>query len=85
MSRNYKFHNKEGIYFVSFATVFWVDVFVRRVYFDCIADNLNACIEKKGMLVFAYCIMPSHLHLIFKSTIQAPQDLLRDFKSFTST
>jgi REP element-mobilizing transposase RayT len=36
------------------------------------------------MLVFAYCIMPSHLHLIFKSNIQAPQDLLRDFKGFTS-
>jgi REP element-mobilizing transposase RayT len=39
---------------------------------------------KKGMIVFAWCIMPSHLHLMFKSTIQAPHDLLRDFKSFTS-
>mgnify|MGYP003582277094 CR=1 FL=1 len=28
MSRKYKFHNKEGLYFVSFATVFWIDVFV---------------------------------------------------------
>src|SRR5476651_2201388 len=32
MSRNYKFHNPEGLYFISFATVFWVDVFVRRIY-----------------------------------------------------
>lgn len=39
MSRIYKFHNKEGIYFISFATVFWVDVFVRRIYFDCIVEN----------------------------------------------
>ncbi len=84
MSRNYKFHNKEGIYFVSFATVYWIDVFIRRVYFDYIVDNLNNCIEKKGMIVFAWFIMPSHLHLMFKSTTQAPQDLLRDFKSFTS-
>jgi putative transposase len=84
MSRNYKFHNKEGIYFVSFATVYWIDVFIRRVYFDYIVENLNNCIEKKGMIVFAWCIMPSHLHLMFKSTTQAPQDLLRDFKSFTS-
>ena len=44
MSRNYKFHNKEGIYFVSFATVFWIDVFVRRAYFDYIVENLNICI-----------------------------------------
>ena len=28
--------------------------------------------------------MPSHIYLMFKSTIQAPEDLLRDFKSFTS-
>ncbi|CAH0168551.1 hypothetical protein SRABI126_00970 [Pedobacter sp. Bi126] len=26
MSRNYKFYNKEGLYFVRFATVFWIDV-----------------------------------------------------------
>jgi len=25
MSRKYKFNNKEGIYFVSFATVYWID------------------------------------------------------------
>jgi len=32
MSRKYKFLNKEGLYFVSFATVNWVDVFVREMY-----------------------------------------------------
>ena len=25
MSRNYKFHNPEGVYFVSFAFINWVD------------------------------------------------------------
>gem|GEM_PF-6318725 len=25
MSRKYKFYNKEGLYFVSFATVYWID------------------------------------------------------------
>ncbi|MEM6737238.1 MAG: transposase, partial [Bacteroidota bacterium] len=29
MSRKYKFHNKEGLYFISFAVVYWIDVFVR--------------------------------------------------------
>jgi len=32
MSRKYKFHNKEGIYFVSFAVVYWIDVFIREAY-----------------------------------------------------
>ena len=77
MSRNYKFHNKEGIYFVSFATVFWVDVFVRRVYFDYIVDNLNNCIEKRNDCLCLVHYAKPFLHLMFKSTIQAPEDLLR--------
>jgi len=84
MSRNYKFKNAEGLYFVSFATVFWVDVFVRLEYFSCIVKNLNFCTTNKGMEIYAWCIMPSHVHLVFKSTIQKPEDLLRDFKSFTA-
>ena len=33
MSRKYKFHEKNGAYFVSFATVNWIDVFTRDIYF----------------------------------------------------
>ncbi len=29
MSRKYKFHEKEGAYFISFATIFWIDLFTR--------------------------------------------------------
>lgn len=84
MSRNYKFRNPEGMYFVSFATVFWVDVFVRRIYFDCIVENLNFCIEEKGMEVFAWCIMPSHVHLIFRTSDTKPEEMIGGFKSVTS-
>jgi REP element-mobilizing transposase RayT len=84
MSRNYKFRNPEGLYFISFATVYWVDVFVRKMYFDCIAENLNYCAAHKGMEIYSWCIMPSHIHLIFRSTIQKPEELIRDFKSLTS-
>jgi len=84
MSRNYKFLNPEGLYFISFATVFWIDVFVRQIYFDCLVKNLNFNVDNKGMEIYAWCIMPSHVHLVFKSTIQKPDELIRDFKSFTS-
>ncbi|MBD1363859.1 transposase [Mucilaginibacter sp. ZT4R22] len=84
MSRNYKFHNPEGLYFVSFATVFWIDVFVRRIYFDFIVENLNHCVATKGMEIYAWCIMPSHMHLVFKSNIKKPDELIADFKSYTS-
>ncbi len=36
------------------------------------------------MELYAWCIMPSHVHLVFRSAIQKPEDLVRDFKSYTS-
>src|SRR5476651_319883 len=36
------------------------------------------------MEIYAWCIMPSHVHLVFRSTIQKPEELIRDFKSLTS-
>ena len=85
MSRNYKFHNPEGVYFVSFAVVGWIDVFIRNIYKDIILDSLKFCQEKKGMEIYAWCIMTSHIHLIFRSIYgQKPELLLGDFKRFTS-
>jgi hypothetical protein len=46
MSRNYKFHSPEGLYFIRFATVYRIDVFIRNVYADCMVKNLNHCIDK---------------------------------------
>lgn len=84
MSRKYKFHNKEGLYFISFATVNWIDVFVRDEYFAVVVDSLNFCRKNKGMEIYAYCIMPSHVHLIFSAKHHNPGDILRDFKTHTS-
>jgi len=49
MSRNYKFHNPEGLYFVTFTVVRWIDVFTRREYKDILVDSLKYCIDKKGL------------------------------------
>ncbi|WP_374459319.1 transposase [Chryseobacterium taeanense] len=84
MSRKYKFNEKEGAYFISFATVFWIDVFTRNEYFDIITDSLDYCRKNKGMIIFGYCIMPNHIHLIFRSRDGKPSELIRDFKGFTS-
>lgn len=84
MSRNYKFHNKAGLYFVSFATVYWLDIFTRQAYFSILEESVTYCRKEKGMEVFAYCFMTSHVHFIFRSTNDDPSGLLRDFKSYTS-
>ena len=84
MSRKYKFHNKEGIYFVSFAVVYWIDLFIREAYSNTIVESLKYCIENKGMELYCWCVMPSHLHLIFRAKDNNPDVLLGRFKEFTS-
>jgi REP element-mobilizing transposase RayT len=84
MSRNYRFYNNHGLYFISFATVYWLDVFTRQLYLSVLSDSITYCREHEGMEVYAYCFMPSHVHLVFKSSTGDPSGLIRDFKGFTS-
>ena len=84
MSRKYKFQNPTAAYFVSFATVYWIDVFTRQTYFSILHEAIDHCRAKKGMEVFAFCFMPSHVHLVFRSGNDHPSGLLRDFKGFTA-
>lgn len=84
MSRKHKFHNPIGVYFVSFATVYWIDIFTRETYFKILEDSVKYCRKEKGMELFAYCFMPNHIHLIFRDANENPASLLRDFKKHTS-
>ena len=85
MSRNYKFHNTEGVYYVSFAVVNWLDVFTRNEYKNIVLESLRYCQKEKGMEIFAWCIMTNHIHLIFRSADeQKPGLLIGDLKRFTS-
>lgn len=84
MSRNYKFRNPEGVYFVSFAVINWLDVFIQNEYKNILVDSLQYCQQEKGLEIFAWCIMPNHMHLIFRSVEKSPELLLGDFKRFTS-
>jgi len=85
MSRNYKFHNPDSAYFVSFAVVDWADVFTRNIYKNILLDSLTYCQKNKGMEIYAWCIMTNHVHLAFRSiTDIPPEKILGDFKRYTS-
>jgi len=84
MSRKNKFHEKDGLYFVSFATVNWVDVFVRQEYCDIVVSSLDYCRKNLGMEIYAWCIMPSHVHLIFRAKNNDPEIILGRMKEYTS-
>lgn len=85
MSRNYKFHNPDAPYFVTFAVVEWLDVFTRNEYKDILIQNLKYCQQHKGMEIYSWCIMTNHVHLVFRSIgNEKPEILLGKFKRFTS-
>ncbi len=64
--------------------MFWIDVFTRQAYFSILEQAINYCRAEKGMEVFAYCFMPSHVHFVFRSENEDPSGLLRDFKGYTA-
>jgi putative transposase len=85
MSSKYKFHNPDGIYFVSFSVVDWMDPFVRAIYKHILIDSIKYCQKEKGLLIHAWCIMPSHVHLIISRKGELKlEDILRDMKKFTA-
>lgn len=84
MSRKYKFYDSRYAHFVSFATVDWVDLFIRRVYFEIMTQSLSYCIAHKGLILNAWCIMTNHVHLIIRSETNELQNIMRDMKKFTS-
>src|SRR6266487_6754574 len=85
MSRKYKFHDNDKLYFISFATVYWIDVFVREEYMEIVIESWKTCQEKKGLEIYGWCIMPSHVHLIIGSNKNKMEDIVRDMKKHTSS
>ena len=70
--------------FITITIVDWVYLLTRPIYCNIIDELLNYCIEKKGLSVHAYVYMTSHLHLIVTAFEGDLQNVIRDFKKFTS-
>jgi len=72
-------------YFLTLTVVDWVDIFTRPIYKHIIVDSLKYCQDNKGLILFSWCLMSNHLHLIAgtKEGFNL-SDILRDFKKFTN-
>ena len=85
---NMGFHyriSEGGPYFITCTVVDWIDVFTRKNHKICIVESLKHCQQNKGLELYAWCLMPSHLHLIANAKEGFKlSDILRDFKKFTS-
>jgi REP element-mobilizing transposase RayT len=84
MSSKYKFSDQDKLYFISFAVINWIDVFVRKEYKDILIDSFKHCIKNKGLKIYGWCIMTSHVHMIIGSKKDKLEDIVRDMKKHTS-
>ncbi|HTB07502.1 MAG TPA: transposase [Bacteroidia bacterium] len=83
MSESYK-TDSDGLYFVSFSVVGWIDVFTRREYQEILVESIAYCQKNKNFKVYCYSIMPSHVHFITWSENGELSGILRDFKAYTA-
>ena len=85
MSDQYKIQENDRANFLTMTTVGWVDIFTRKNHKMVIVDSLAYCQKNKGLEIYGWCLMHSHLHLICRA-VDGFQltDILRDFKKFTS-
>ncbi|MEQ9404678.1 MAG: transposase, partial [Cyclobacteriaceae bacterium] len=81
----YLIADQQAVYFLTFTVVGWIDVFTRKEYKIVIVDSLNYCIKEKGLMVYGWCLMSNHLHLVVRARDgHKISDIIRDFKKFTA-
>ena len=73
-------------YFVTFTVVGWMDVFTRKECKHIIVDSLKYCQQNKGLIIHAWVMMESHLHLVISASEESDgvSTIIRDFKKFTA-
>jgi REP-associated tyrosine transposase len=71
---------------MTFTVVGWVDLFTRRQCADILIDSLKYCLEHKGLILYAFVIMGSHMHLLAAAEYGSKglSAIVRDYKTFTS-
>lgn len=84
--KGYKIGDQYGTYFLTFTVVGWVDLFTRKECKDIIIDSFKFCRQNKGLIINAFVIMSSHIHIICraKEGSEGISAIVRDFKKFTS-
>ena len=84
MSHAFQIHKQDAAYFLTLTAVEWADAFMRREHKQILCDSLNYCVDVKGLEIFAYVIMSSHMHMIARAKEGNLSDVIRDFKKYTS-
>ncbi|MES2377271.1 MAG: transposase [Bacteroidota bacterium] len=85
MGFKYRITTDDELYFLTLTVVDWIDVFTRKELAEEITNSLKYCQQNKGLVIYAWCLMPSHLHMVVsvEPGTNRLSDIMRDFKKFT--
>lgn len=84
MSRKYKILDPHQPYFVTCTVIKWLKIFNQNSHINILLSSLLYCQDHKGLLIYGWCFMPNHVHMIVGSQKDPLSNVLRDFKSYTS-
>ena len=77
-------HDPTHLYFVTATVIEWTELFVERAYTDIVLNSLDWLHRNGRLMLFAFVMMPSHLHMIIKPQGCSIGDILQVFGSFTA-
>ena len=77
MPDSYVIKDQQGVYFLTFHIVGWLDIFTRKRYRDIVVDAFNYCVATKGLRVHAWCMMSNHVHCILSSATGTLSDTIK--------
>lgn len=78
------FHDPTHLYFITASIMDWKHLFITPEYINIPLNSLAWFQKQKRILLFAFVIMPSHLHAILKSERDSIGEIVQQFGSFTA-
>lgn len=77
-------HDPTHLYFVTASIIEWIPLLKYTKYAEIILNSLSWMQEQKRLLLFAFVIMPTHVHLLIKPEHQSIGEVIQQFGSFTA-
>jgi len=78
------FHDPTHLYFITASIIDWRHLFITPEFINIPLNSLAWMQQQKQILLFAFVIMPSHLHAILKPESDSIGEIVQQFGSFTA-
>lgn len=78
------FHDPTHLYFITASIIEWKHLFASHEYAIIPLNSLDWMQREKRILLFAFVVMPSHLHAIIKPEHDSIGEIIQQFGSFTA-